>query len=77
MHFAHAYDATMLVEPTESESKRSLDWMIEQFRRVAQEAAVAPYMIETAPHAAKTAKVVKDQTAWISLYQVDDAADGE
>ncbi len=69
VHFAKEYDAAMLIEPTESESRISLDFIIEQFRRVAREAAVAPYMIETAPHTTDVAKIIKDQNAWIQLLE--------
>jgi glycine dehydrogenase subunit 2 len=69
VHFARQYEAAMLVEPTETESKASLDFMIEQFRKVAREAAVAPYMIETAPHTTAVAKIIKDQAAYISLLK--------
>jgi len=71
VHFAKEYSAAMLVEPTETESKASLDRVIEQFRKVASEAAVAPYMIETAPHTAPVAKVIKDEAAYISLLQAE------
>jgi glycine dehydrogenase subunit 2 len=69
VHFAKEYGAAMLIEPTESESKPSLDHMIEQFLKVAREAAVAPYMIETAPHTTVVAKVIKDEAAYLSLLQ--------
>lgn len=69
VHFAKEYDAAMLIEPTETESKASLDHLIEQFRKVASEAAVAPYMIETAPHTTPVSKVIKDQQAYMTLLQ--------
>ncbi len=69
VHFAKEYDAAMLIEPTETESKTALDYMIEQFRRVAREAAIAPSSIEMAPHSTQVAKVVKDETAAISLLE--------
>ena len=59
----------MLIEPTETESRPSLDFMVEQFLRVAREAAVAPYMIETAPHTTSVAKVIKDEAAYLTLLQ--------
>ena len=71
VHFAKEYDAAMLIEPTETESKQSLDFMIEQFRNVAREAAVAPFTIETAPHSTRIAKVVKDESAWMSVLDLD------
>jgi len=69
VHFAKEYSAGMLIEPTETESQASLDFLVEQFRKVAKEAAVAPFMIETAPHTAPVAKVVKDEAAYISLLE--------
>ncbi|MEO0794933.1 MAG: aminomethyl-transferring glycine dehydrogenase subunit GcvPB [Verrucomicrobiota bacterium] len=69
VHFAEEFDEAMLIEPTETESVVSLDFVIEQFRKVAREAAVAPYMIETAPHHASTAKVIHNEAAWMSIYE--------
>ena len=71
VHFAKEYDAAMLIEPTETESRQSLDFMIEQFRNVAREAEVAPFTIETAPHSTRIAKVVKDEATWMSVYDPD------
>ncbi len=69
VHFAKEYDAAMLIEPTETESKATLDDVIEQFRKVAREAAVAPFTIETSPHTTQVAKIVKDEAAYISLLE--------
>ncbi|MFQ3670100.1 MAG: aminomethyl-transferring glycine dehydrogenase subunit GcvPB [Verrucomicrobiia bacterium] len=69
VHFAKQYDAAMLIEPTETETRASLDRLIEGFRKVASEAAVAPYMIETAPHTTAVAKIIKDEAAYISMLQ--------
>jgi glycine dehydrogenase subunit 2 len=69
VHFSDEYDAAMLIEPTETESKASLDDIIDQFRKVASEAAVAPYMIETAPHSTKVAKVIVDQATYLSMLE--------
>jgi len=69
VHFAKQYEAAMLIEPTETESKAALDFMIEKFRKVASEAALAPYMVETAPHTTAVAKIIKDQAAYISLLE--------
>jgi glycine dehydrogenase subunit 2 len=70
VHFAKDYSAAMLIEPTETESKASLDNIVEAFRKVASEAAVAPYLIETAPHTTAVAKIVKDEVAWMSVLEV-------
>jgi glycine dehydrogenase subunit 2 len=69
VHFSDEYDTAMLIEPTETESKASLDFLIDQFRKVASEAAVAPYMIETAPHTTAVAKVIKDEVLWMSTLK--------
>ena len=69
VHFAKEYDAAMLIEPTETESKATLDEVIEQFSKVAREAAVAPFTIETSPHTTQVAKIVKDEAAYISLLE--------
>ncbi|MFZ8987204.1 MAG: aminomethyl-transferring glycine dehydrogenase subunit GcvPB [Steroidobacteraceae bacterium] len=70
VHFAKDYSAAMLIEPTETESKTSLDNIVATFRKVASEAAVAPYLIETAPHTTAVAKIVKDEVAWMSVLEV-------
>ncbi|GHB96295.1 aminomethyl-transferring glycine dehydrogenase subunit GcvPB [Cerasicoccus arenae] len=72
VHFAEEFDEAMLIEPTETESIESLDFVIEQFRKVAREAAVAPYMIETAPHSASTAKIIHNEAVWMSIYDPND-----
>ncbi|WP_309398655.1 aminomethyl-transferring glycine dehydrogenase subunit GcvPB [Cerasicoccus maritimus] len=72
VHFAEEFDDAMLIEPTETESLESLDFMIEQFRKVASEAKVAPYMIETAPHTAATAKIIHNESAWMSIYDPEE-----
>ena len=69
VHFDDEYETAMLIEPTETESRASLDDMVEQFLKVAREAAVAPYLIETAPHTTATAKVIKDEAAYLTMLQ--------
>ncbi|MDB6039250.1 MAG: hypothetical protein JWM99_3091 [Verrucomicrobiales bacterium] len=69
VHFDVKYGTAMLIEPTETESRASLDFMVEQFLTVAREAAVAPYMIETAPHTTSVAKVIKDEAAYLTLLK--------
>jgi hypothetical protein len=50
-------------------TKESLDDIVRQFRKVASEAAVAPFSIETAPHTTPTAKIIKDEAAFITLLK--------
>ena len=74
VHFGPDYRTAMLIEPTETESKAALDLMIDSFRKVANEAAVAPFMIETAPHTTPVAKIVKDESAWLSVLGTSDGS---
>lgn len=74
VHFGPDYRTAMLIEPTETESKAALDLMIEGFRRVANEAAVAPFMIETAPHTTPVAKIVQNEAAWLSVLEPEQPA---
>jgi glycine dehydrogenase subunit 2 len=74
VHFGPDYRTAMLIEPTETESKAALDLMIDSFRKVANEAAVAPFMIETAPHTTPVAKIVKDESAWLSVLETSDGS---
>lgn len=71
VHFSDDYDAAMLIEPTETECLAVLDDMIEQFRKVAREVAVARYTIETAPHTTDVAKVIVDEPAFLSMLEAD------
>ena len=50
VHFSDEYGAAMLIEPTETESLAVLNDMIEQFRKVAREAAVLPTPSRPLPH---------------------------
>lgn len=39
-----------MIEPTETESKESLDFFISVMRQIAQEAAETPEVVQNAPH---------------------------
>jgi len=47
----------MMIEPTESESKRELDRFVEAMRAIAREAEENPDLVLGAPHSARTARV--------------------
>jgi glycine dehydrogenase subunit 2 len=47
----------MMIEPTESESKRELDLFIDALIAIAQEAEENPELVVHAPHATRTARV--------------------
>ncbi|WP_437322669.1 aminomethyl-transferring glycine dehydrogenase subunit GcvPB [Sorangium sp. So ce381] len=53
----HLRDA-MLIEPTETETRESLDRMIEAFLRVAREALHDPELVRTAPHTREVGKIL-------------------
>jgi glycine dehydrogenase subunit 2 len=50
IYFPLTVPEAMLVEPTETESKRSLDGFIEAMRAIAAEAETDPEIVRTAPH---------------------------
>jgi glycine dehydrogenase subunit 2 len=49
-YFPQIVDEALMVEPTETESRESLDRIVEAFRAVAREAAEDPDTVCTAPH---------------------------
>ncbi|HEX8684067.1 MAG TPA: aminomethyl-transferring glycine dehydrogenase subunit GcvPB [Ardenticatenaceae bacterium] len=50
VYFPLTVDECMLIEPTETESKRTLDRFIEVMKTIAQEAEERPELVTTAPH---------------------------
>ena len=49
-YFPLIVDEALMVEPTETESRESLDRIVEAFRTVAREAVEEPEMVCAAPH---------------------------
>ncbi|MGQ9633780.1 MAG: aminomethyl-transferring glycine dehydrogenase subunit GcvPB [Bryobacteraceae bacterium] len=47
----------MMIEPTETESKRELDFFIDALISIAQEAETDPELVRSAPHSTRTARV--------------------
>ena len=50
IYFPLLFHQALMVEPTETESKETLDAFIEVMRRIAEEAAADPELLHSAPH---------------------------
>src|SRR6202158_1823998 len=47
----------MMIEPTESESKKECDLFVDAMRSIAEEAATTPEIVKTAPHSTKVGRL--------------------
>src|SRR5690606_959469 len=50
IYFPLIFSQSMMIEPTESESKETLDYFIDVLKTIAKEAIENPEMVKTAPH---------------------------
>jgi glycine dehydrogenase subunit 2 len=50
IYFPLLFHESLMIEPTENESKETLDGFIAVMRRVAEEAKTGPELVKTAPH---------------------------
>ena len=50
MYFPLIVDEALMIEPTETESKETLDYFIQAMKAIAQEAAEEPHVLRDAPH---------------------------
>jgi glycine dehydrogenase subunit 2 len=50
--------AAMLIEPTETESKKTIDTMVATFKQVFEECSKYPNLVENAPHSRKVGKII-------------------
>ena len=50
MYFPLIVDEALMIEPTETESKETLDYFIEVMKAIASEAATDPDLLHDAPH---------------------------
>lgn len=57
VYFGEDLKSAMLIEPTETETKESLDNLIEIFRKVLVEVTQYKELVETAPHSASIGKI--------------------
>lgn len=57
IYFPLLFHEAMMIEPTENESKDTLDGFIDVMHRIAKEAAEQPELVKTAPHNAPISRV--------------------
>ncbi len=50
IYFPLLFHQSIMIEPTETESKETLDGFIDIMKRIAQEALTEPESLKTAPH---------------------------
>ncbi|MDA8140065.1 MAG: aminomethyl-transferring glycine dehydrogenase subunit GcvPB [Desulfobacteraceae bacterium] len=63
IYFPLVVSGAMMIEPTESESKETLDHFIEALRAIAKEAETDPDLLHQAPHIAKLRRLDEVQAA--------------
>ena len=78
MYFPLLFHQALMIEPTESESKETLDGFIAVMRKIAQEAAENPELVKTAPHSTPvhrlddTKAALKQIVTWNELCETKD-----
>lgn len=78
IYFPLLFHQTLMIEPTESESKETLDGFIAVMRKIAQEAAENPELVKTAPHSTPvhrlddTKAALKQIVTWNELCETKD-----
>ena len=78
IYFPLLFHQALMIEPTESESKETLDGFIAVMRKIAQEAAENPELVKTAPHSTPvrrlddTKAAVKQIVTWNELCETKD-----
>lgn len=63
VYFPLTVEECMLIEPTETESKRTLDRFVEVMKQIAQEAVETPELVTTAPHHAPLTRLDEARAA--------------
>ena len=63
MYFPLIVEEALMIEPTETESKETLDYFIEVMRTIAQEAAEDPDLLHDAPHNSPNTRVDEARAA--------------
>ncbi|MCH8061232.1 MAG: aminomethyl-transferring glycine dehydrogenase subunit GcvPB [Chloroflexi bacterium] len=63
MYFPLIVDEALMIEPTETESKETLDYFIEVMRTIAQEAKDSPELLHDAPHDTPNTRVDEARAA--------------
>ena len=78
IYFPLLFHQALMIEPTESESKETLDGFIAVRRKIAQEAAENPELVKTAPHSTPvhrlddTKAALKQIVTWNELCETKD-----
>lgn len=78
IYFPLLFHQALMIEPTESESKETLDGFIAVMRKIAQEAAENPELVKTAPHSTPvhrlddTKAALKQIVTWDELCETKD-----
>lgn len=78
IYFPLLFHQALMFEPTESESKETLDGFIAVMRKIAQEAAENPELVKTAPHSTPvhrlddTKAALKQIVTWNELCETKD-----
>jgi glycine dehydrogenase subunit 2 len=57
IYFPLLFHESLMIEPTENESKDTIDKFIEVMRTIAQEAKDSPEVVKTAPHCTPIGRV--------------------
>lgn len=78
IYFPLLFHQALMIEPTESESKETLDGFIAVMRKIVQEAAENPELVKTAPHSTPvhrlddTKAALKQIVTWNELCETKD-----
>ena len=78
IYFPLLFHQALMIEPTESESKETLDGFIAVMRKIAQEATENPELVKTAPHSTPvqrlddTKAALKQIVTWNELCETKD-----
>ena len=78
IYFPLLFHQALMIEPTESESKETLDGFIAVMRKISQEAAENPELVKTAPHSTPvqrlddTKAALKQIVTWNELCETKD-----
>ena len=78
IYFPLLFHQALMIEPTESESKETLDGFIAVMRKIAQEAAENPELVKTAPHSTPVQRIddtkaaLKQIVTWNELCKTKD-----
>ena len=57
IYFPLLFHEAMMIEPTETESKSTIDGFIDTMRKIAQDAAQEPQKVTSAPHTTPVGRV--------------------